>query len=389
MTTTIETARERSIIGIDVSKDYLDIHILPVGRKLRLPNDRKGHAQVAKMAREMDAVVGFEATGGCERPLWARPGQEGDLGPPAAAGADQGLRDRHGVPHQDGSDRRDDDRRVHEGPPRRGSRAAVGRSPRSAGPCRLEGPVRFGLEEAENENAARERQGMDGKFDLVTDDYEAYLERQISSIDKEIQLIVGSDLTIHRTAVALRTVPGIGFVTAATLIAEMPELGMIPNRKIAALAGLAPFARDSGKKKGKRRIDGGRSCSRSILYQAAIVASRHNPVLRVFAQRLKDKGKPRKVVMIAVARKLVVIANALIRNGTVWDPKTKGSASADTVHSSDETAADESGSGQDREHGEAGSARKAAALEASGRRQSSRKPIGQDAGPDVEGRLTT
>ena len=115
-------------------------------------------------------------------------------------------------------------------------------------------------------------------FDQGTDAQEAFLERLISDIHKEMQQIAGSDLAIHRPAVALQTVPGIGFVAAATLIAELPELGMIPNRKIAALAGLAPFARDSGKKKGKRRIDGGRDCLRSIPYQAAIVASRHNPV---------------------------------------------------------------------------------------------------------------
>ena len=84
----------------------------------------------------------------------------------------------------------------------------------------------------------------------------------------------------------------------------------------------------------------------TILYQAAIVASQHNPVLSVFSQRQKDKGKPHKVVMIAVARKLVVFANAMIRNGTVWEPETKGNASADPLHSSGETAAEEPGRGR-------------------------------------------
>ena len=88
-------------------------------------------------------------------------------------------------------------------------------------------------------------------FDQGTDAQEAFPERQISDINKEMQRIAGSDLTLHRIAFSLQTVPGIGFVTAATLIAELPELGMIPDRKIAALAGLAPFARDGGKKKGK------------------------------------------------------------------------------------------------------------------------------------------
>ena len=97
---------------------------------------------------------------------------------------------------------------------------------------------------------------------------------------------------------------------------------------------------------------------RAILYQAAIVASVHNPVLKVFAQRLKDKGMPHKVVMIAVARKLVVIANAMIRNGTVWDPETEGNVSADPVHSSAEKAEDESGHDRERRNGEAGSAKR-------------------------------
>ena len=163
---------------------------------------------------------------------------------------------------------------------------------------------------------------------------------------------------------------------------------MIPNRKIAALAGLAPFARDSGKKKGKRRIDGGRDYLRAILYQAAIVASRHNPVPKAFAQRLKDKGKPHNVVMITVAQKIVVLANAMIRNGTVCNPGTKGNAAADSVRSPGEKAVDESGHDLDRRFGEAGSARKVAALEAPGRPQPPRRPDGQDAGSDDVGRLT-
>ena len=129
-----------------------------------------------------------------------------------------------------------------------------------------------------NEIKARERQGLDGMFDRATGEQEAFPERQISDIRKEMQRIAGSGLTIRGTAVALQTVLGIGFVAAPTLIAELPEHGMIPDRETAALAGPAPFARDSGKKKSKRRIDGGRDCLRAIPCQAAIVASRHNPV---------------------------------------------------------------------------------------------------------------
>ena len=126
------------------------------------------------------------------------------------------------------------------------------------------------------------------------------------------------------------TIRGVGFVTASTLIAEMPELGLISGRKVAALIGVAPYARDSGKKKGKRSISGGRANVRTVLYQAAMSAKRCNPPLAAFAKRLKDAGKPHKVVVIAVARKLAVIANAMIRDGTQWDPEANGKASAES-----------------------------------------------------------
>ena len=278
MTTTIETARERPTIGVDVAKDQLDIHCLPDGKKPRLPNDRKGHVQVAKMARERNAVVGFEATGGCEWPLWellAKKEIAARQLPPAqikAFAIAMGFRSKtdpiDAMMIAEFLKARPDAGRELPLAVLRELRAHVARRAQLVS----------ALKRLKNENSARTRQGLDGMFDQGTDAQQAFLEGQISDMDKEMQQIAGSDLTLHRTAVALQTVPGIGFVTAATLIAELPELGMIPNRKIAALAGLAPFARDSGKKKGKRRIDGGRDCLRAILYQAAIVASRHNPV---------------------------------------------------------------------------------------------------------------
>ena len=388
MTTVIDTAQERSIIGIDISKMHLDIHRLPDGRKMRLPNNRKGHAQVAKMARERGAVVGFEATGGCEWPLWtvlAKKEISGRQLPPAqikAFGIGMGF-----LAKTDPIDAKMIALFM-------ALRPDAGRELPLAAIRDLRSHVamRAQLVEArkrlKNESEALKRQGLDGKFDHVTGPQIALQASLILDIEKEIQRIVGSDMTLHGTATALVTIKGVGFVTAATLLAEMPELGMISSRKIAALAGLAPYARDSGKKKGKRRIVGGRRYLRAILYQAAIVASRYNPVLKAFAQRLKDKGKPHKVVMIAVARKLLVFANAMIRDGTTWDPETKGNAAADPVRSSGEKAADETGHDRDRRHGEAGAARKVAALEAPGRRHWSRRSIGQDAGPDGEGLLT-
>jgi transposase len=114
----------------------------------------------------------------------------------------------------------------------------------------------------------------------------------------------------------LRTVPGVGPVLAATLIAFLPELGRLPRRAIAALVGLAPYDHDSGNHSGERHIKGGRATIRRVLYMAAITAMRFNPVIAAFAERLL--GKKPKVIIVACMRKLLVILNAMIRDGNDW-----------------------------------------------------------------------
>ena len=114
--------------------------------------------------------------------------------------------------------------------------------------------------------------------------------------------------------------PGVGDITARTMIAQLPELGQLQRRQIAALAGLAPWTRQSGQWRGKSFIGGGRASVRSSLFMAAMVAARHNPVLRLFHQRLIAAGKPKKVALIAVARKLLTILNAILRDQRPWHP---------------------------------------------------------------------
>jgi len=119
----------------------------------------------------------------------------------------------------------------------------------------------------------------------------------------------------------LESVPGIARVTSVNLLANLPELGTLNRREISALAGVAPFNRDSGGWQGKRSIFGGRAAARSALYMAALVGSRHNPVLRVFYQRLRQTGKPAKVALTACMRKLLVIINTMIKHREPWrDP---------------------------------------------------------------------
>jgi transposase len=119
-------------------------------------------------------------------------------------------------------------------------------------------------------------------------------------------------------ATLLATVPGVGQVTVATLLGLLPELGQLDRRAVAALVGVAPFARDSGLMRGRRTIWGGRAQVRAVLYMAALVAVRHNPALRAFYQRLVAAGKAKKLALTAAMRKLLVILNAILRDRQPW-----------------------------------------------------------------------
>jgi transposase len=148
------------------------------------------------------------------------------------------------------------------------------------------------------------------------------LERRVIKLDQRIDAAIGADPEKAENRARLVNVPSIGPAVARTLIVDLPELGSLRRREIASLVGLAPFARDSGKKSGYRRIRAGRSAPRTALYLAAMNAARFNPVLRPMYQRMIEAGKPPKVAFIALARKLLTILNAMVRDGTQWEEKT-------------------------------------------------------------------
>jgi len=146
------------------------------------------------------------------------------------------------------------------------------------------------------------------------------LQRRLKQLDDELeQRIKKSDLW-QRTRELIQSVPGVGKLTSFMLIAELPELGQSDRRHLASLVGVAPFARDSGQLRGKRMIGGGRGAVRSALYMAALTASRYNPVLRPFYQRLLARGTAKKAALVAVIRKLLGILNAIVRDRTPWRP---------------------------------------------------------------------
>ena len=145
-----------------------------------------------------------------------------------------------------------------------------------------------------------------------------WLQKRLSDIEAELDAAIRASPLWRDTAALLTSVPGVGDAVARTLLIELPELGQLTRRKIAALAGLAPLARDSGTLRGARAIRGGRSQVRAKLFMAAWVGRRHNPVLRAAYERLIAAGKPRKVALVACMRKLLTILNAIVRTRTPW-----------------------------------------------------------------------
>ena len=154
----------------------------------------------------------------------------------------------------------------------------------------------------------------------------AWLQAEIEALEEQISQVIKANPAWAETAKRVDSVPGIGFITAATLVADLPELGQLNRQKIAALVGLAPFNQDSGKQRGKRRIFGGRTSVRSVLYMATLSAIRHNPVIKEFYQRLLDKGKLKKVALTACMRKLLVILNTMVKTGQDWHSPTPSPA---------------------------------------------------------------
>ena len=310
------------VIGIDVSRDWLDLHSLPDGVQRRMPNSPEGHAAVADLARERDAIVCFESTGGQEWQLWAKLDAKGVIArqvPPAqvkAFGQSRGTRAKTDRIDAELIARffafRPDAGRSLPAEKLRLLRAlASKRSQLVEMRKRLLAQIR-----------AHQKLGTAAMFDDIDTDLKARLDTRIKELEDRIGATTSSDDTLAETVGVLRSIPGIGPVASTMLIAEMPELGAISGEQAAALAGLAPVAHDSGTLRGKRAIAGGRRALRHVMFQAALVAAHHNPSLKIFAERLRQAGKPHKVIITAVARKLVILANALCRSRQKWAPST-------------------------------------------------------------------
>lgn len=302
-------------VGIDVSRDRLDVAVLPEETMFAVPRDGKGLAELIERVQPLGAdLVAVEATGGYETVVAA-----------ALAGAGLPLvvvnpaQVRHYALAKGKRAKTDpiDARMIASfveatKPEIRPLPDEVTRYLADL-MARRRQIIEMIVAERNREKRVTVKRIRKSIARLI-----AALEKELAEIDAEIDLCVRGSPAWREKEDLLASVPGVGSTTARTLIAELPELGGLDAKRIASLAGLAPYTRQSGNWKGKSMIGGGRAGVRSALFLAALVAARHNPILKAFRDRLVARGKPKMVALIAVARKLLTILNAIIRDNKPW-----------------------------------------------------------------------
>jgi transposase len=301
-------------VGIDVSKARLDIAMGEKGEVWNTPNDHGGIIKIASRLKDLQPkLVVVEATGGLESQIVSHLFVEGV---PVALVQPARVREfAKSIGQLAKTDKLD--------------ARLLARFGESARPM----PVQLPSEEEQKLSAmiSRRRQLIDIRTSETNrlgsihssmrarlDKHLEWLEVEIEEIDKEIQDFIGHHPDFRAKDEILQSVPGIGPVTSAILIADLPELGKYSRQIVAALVGVAPYNDDSGPRRGKRRVKGGRADVRTVLYMAAVSASRFNPVIKSFYERLVARGKLKKVALVACMRKLLTILNAMIKTHKTW-----------------------------------------------------------------------
>ena len=309
-------AEEKVFVGIDVSKAWLDIAVHPGEDGWRTENTESGIGKLIKRLQtlQIERIV-VEATGGYEAKLVERLLQA-EL-PVARVNPGRVRKFAQGLNWFAKTDKID--------------AKALALFGEKAQPRLLVLPS-----EAEKRLSAlikRRKQVLDmltaeqNRLELAEKQVLEYirnvvqlLQKQVDELDDQIQDLIDQTPDLKKKRDLLQSVPGVGKVLSATLVAQMPELGSCNRKEIAALGGLAPFNHDSGRKHGRRMIRGGRPFVRSVLYMATISATRFNPVIKAMYERLLKAGKQKKVAIVACMRKLLTILNAMIRTQTPWQP---------------------------------------------------------------------
>lgn len=309
-------AEERVYIGIDVSKAWLDVAVYPGDENWRTENTEKGFSKLIERFQTMviERIV-VEATGGYEAKLVERLLQAGmpvsRVNPGRVRKFAQGL---NWFAKTDKIDARLLACFGEKAQPRVLVLPGEAEKRLSALMKRRKQVLDM-LTAEQNRTETAEQEVLDYIVTMIQN-----LQKQLASLDAEIQDLIDQTPDLKQKRTLLQSVPGVGKVLSATLVSQMPELGSCDRKEIAALAGLAPFNHDSGRKQGKRMIRGGRSSVRSVLYMATITATRFNPVIKSMYERLLKAGKQKKVAITACMRKLLTILNAIIRTQSPWQP---------------------------------------------------------------------
>ena len=312
-----DTMSKDIVIGIDISGKFLDIHILPEGRAERFANDASGIGEAVELAKEVEAsLVVMESTGGLEVALAAECALS-EL--PVAVMNPRQIRDfARSVGRLAKTDAIDAEVIARFGAAARPEpRLLADEDARQLKALASRRRQVVAMITAERNRLGRSQPMVRERLVRHID----YLSQELEDIDREAEEFIKGSPVWTKKAELLKGVPGVGSVSCLTLLSELPELGLLTHRQIGALVGVAPMNRDSGVHRGRRSVSGGRSRVRKTLYMAALSARRHNPVIREFYERLESAGKSGKVAMVACVRKLLVILNAMLRDGTSWNAK--------------------------------------------------------------------
>lgn len=310
------------VVGIDVSKAHLDVAVRPPSESLRVPYDATGITTViARLSQWRPTRIVLEATGGLERPLLralvdaalpvivANPRQVRDFAKATGRLAKTDALDAQVLARF--AEVIQPAERALPDPETQELAALVARRRQV-----------LAMQRAEQNRLDRAPAPVQKRIAA----HLRWLHAELARLDEDLDDRIEQSPVWREREDLLQSVPGIGPVMSRTVLAELPELGLLNRKQIAALVGVAPFNRDSGRLRGRRTVWGGRAPVRTALYMAALVATRWNPVIRQFYQRLRAAGKAPKVALVAAMRKLLTILNAMVHHGTRWRSTAEAAA---------------------------------------------------------------
>jgi transposase len=301
-------------IGIDVSKATLDVYIRPMSKAFQVANTEREIANLVQQLKIYDVnLIVLEATGGLETELVIQ--LQAALLPVALINPRQGRDFAKATGKLAKTDAIDAQILAHFGEAMKPQVLAIeSEAAHQLGELISRRRQLVEMSTAEKNRRDRAR----GKALADIEAHIDYLEQRLQQLNQEIDDLTQNNQEWINKVNLLKTTPGIGQVISTTLVSDLPELGQLTAKQISRLVGVAPINHDSGQHKGKRMINGGRAHVRAILYMGAVVAIRHNPVIKTFYDRLVQRGKPKKLAITACVHKMLVILNAMIRDHLPW-----------------------------------------------------------------------